>query len=98
MTIWKDQWVLRRINGRWDFCDKVCLSVVPTSVQEEKVGVAPRDGFMAIEFFWEALLFGRRRISGTQMPSAQKNAYAKVVYFGGVGHPDVFAASWSIIH
>lgn len=44
--------------GRWDFCDEVCLSVVPTSVQEEKVGFAPGDGFMAVEFLWEALLFG----------------------------------------
>jgi len=33
-------------------CAKVCLSVVPTSLQEEKVvGVAPGDRFMAIEFF-----------------------------------------------
>lgn len=64
-------------------CDKVCLSGAPTSLQEEKVGVVPRDRFMTIEFFGEALLLGRNGISGSWMLSAQKNAYAKMVYFGG---------------
>ena len=37
---------------------------------------------MIIELFWEALLLGRERVLGTQMPSAQNHFYATMPYSG----------------
>lgn len=57
MIFWKDKWDLGEQMRDMIVCD-VCLGSVNFRLQKE-TRVAPRRGFMTVEFFWEALLLGR---------------------------------------
>lgn len=86
MTFWKNEWHLGRQIRDVIVYDNVYPVVAPTSRLQEEITIAFREGiYMTIELFWEACFYIGKGVSGTQMPSAQDDSYAKVTYLQRVG-------------
>lgn len=83
MSVWKDKWAVRSIDD--SFCGSVCLGgwrLLNTSGDKNQSSLVDLWQLDSFKIFWKALLLGKSKISGTQVPSAQNNFYATVGYSG----------------